>query len=167
MEILEMLSSYNIWTILMIGVAFIVGIIKLIEGAKKLWQKRQDFQQQNIAKGIEKEQKKEAQEHRLECEQREIQDMQSQLNLLLQIIEKQQEQIDLLIQSDELDIKAWIKNQHEKWMALQCIDSQSLELLCHRYEIYAKEGGNSWAERLVDDLKSLPVVTTAPLTHNN
>ena len=78
---------------------------------------------------------------------------------MMQMLQKQQAQIDLLIQSDELTIKAWIKEQHEKWVAFQCIDSQSLELLTQRFNIYQQEGGNSWAEKLIDEIKELPIIT--------
>ena len=80
------------------------------------------------------------------------------------IAERQQELIELLIASDELDIKSWIKMQHEKWIPRQCIDSQTLDLLAQRFEIYEQEGGNSWAEKLVNELKALPVVTAIPVT---
>lgn len=81
---------------------------------------------------------------------------------LRKIAERQAELIQILIQSDQLDIKSWLKAQHEHWMELGCIDSQMLDLVTQRFAIYAKEGGNSWAERLVEDMRSLPVVTWHP-----
>ena len=46
------------------------------------------------------------------------------------------------------------------------IDSQSLELLEDRFKIYTKEDGNSWAEKLMNEMRALPLVTvfnnTAP-----
>lgn len=82
---------------------------------------------------------------------------------LTEIAQRQQELIELLIKSDELSIKSWIKAQHEKWIPRQCIDSQTLELLEARYSIYTKEGGNSWAEKLVKELRALPVVTVVSI----
>jgi hypothetical protein len=79
------------------------------------------------------------------------------------MLENQEKMIELLIASDELSIKAWIKEQHETWMPLGCIDSQTFELLEARYKIYVDEGGNSWAKKLMDDLRGLPVVTVIPL----
>jgi hypothetical protein len=37
-----------------------------------------------------------------------------------------------------------------------------LELICDRYDIYKEEGGNSWAEKLVNEIKALPVVIVIP-----
>jgi hypothetical protein len=45
-------------------------------------------------------------------------------------------------------------------MAKKYIDSQSLDLLESRYKIYVREDGNSWAEKLMNDLRALPIVTT-------
>ena len=75
-------------------------------------------------------------------------------------LQTQEKLLSLLIESDQLNIKAWIKSQHEKWMAKKYIDSQSLDLLEARYKIYVREDGNSWAEKLMNDLRALPIVTT-------
>ena len=40
-----------------------------------------------------------------------------------EIAQNQEKLIQLLIKSDELDIKSWIKLQHEKWVPRKCIDS--------------------------------------------
>ena len=102
-------------------------------------------------------------EERFEAGEDRIADLEKEEAKLTQILKNQQKQIDLLIRSDELDIKAWLKQQHEHWMHIGAIDSESLSLVIDRYEIYAEEGGNSWAERLVNDIKSLPIVTAIEL----
>lgn len=102
-------------------------------------------------------------EERFEAGEDRITDLEEEEAKLTQILQNQQKQIDLLIRSDELDIKAWLKQQHEHWMHIGAIDSESLSLVIDRYEIYAEEGGNSWAERLVNDIKSLPIVTAIEL----
>jgi hypothetical protein len=57
-------------------------------------------------------------------------------------------------------------------MAQGWIDLQALDLVCQRHEIYKEEGGNSWADCLVEDLKRLPhkqsVTPAAPrdICHN-
>lgn len=162
-EIIMFLSSYNPTTVLFIGIAFCFGIVKIIESIKNTLKKRQDFKEQGIQEGIAKERKHEAKERQQEEENKRITALEKTCSDLLSIVKAQQDSINLLIQSDELDIKAWIKLQHEKWMALGCIDSQSLDLVLQRYEIYAKEGGNSWAEKLVNEIKALPTVTVIPV----
>lgn len=163
-EILTFLSVYDPMIVLFIGMAFCFGIVKIIESIKEAWKKRQDFKEQGIQEGIAKERKHEARERQQEEEDRRICTLEKTCADLLTIVKAQQDSINLLIQSDELDIKAWIKLQHEKWIALGCIDSQSLDLVLQRYEIYAKEGGNSWAEKLVNEIKALPTVTVIPVT---
>lgn len=102
-------------------------------------------------------------EERFEAGEDRIADLEEEEAKLTQILQNQQKQINLLIRSDELDIKAWLKQQHGHWMHIGAIDSESLSLVIDRYEIYAEEGGNSWAERLVNDIKSLPIVTAIEL----
>lgn len=48
-------------------------------------------------------------------------------------------------------------------MHIGAIDSESLSLVIDRYRVYAEEGGNSWAERMVNDIKALPIVTAIEL----
>lgn len=67
--------------------------------------------------------------------------------------------VDLLMESDQQAIKAWIKAQHDKWMPKKYIDNYTLQLLDKRYAIYVKENGNSWAEDMVNDLRALTVVS--------
>jgi hypothetical protein len=55
--------------------------------------------------------------------------LEQEVSELKEIAQNQQKLIELLIQSDELDIKSWIKTQHERWMPLGYIDSQMLDLL--------------------------------------
>jgi hypothetical protein len=38
------------------------------------------------------------------------------------------------------------------------IDSQILDLLEERYDIYKKENGNSWALKLMNELRALPTI---------
>ena len=82
---------------------------------------------------------------------------------------EQSEELTRLRKSDRLAIKTWIKEQHEKWIRLGCIDNYTLDLLEERYAIYKEEGGNSWAKKLMDELRALPTVTVVAITdiHEN
>lgn len=65
--------------------------------------------------------------------------------------------INLLIQSDKDDIKSYITREHhyfcyqKKW-----IDDFSLDCLERRYQHYADEGGNSFIEDFMQELRALP-----------
>ena len=43
-------------------------------------------------------------------------------------------------------------------MLLGYIDGQTLDLLEQEFDIYTQEGGNGWALRMMNDMRSLPSV---------
>ncbi len=67
------------------------------------------------------------------------------------------DKINLLIESDKDDIKSFLTREHhyfcyqKKW-----IDDYSLECCEKRYQHYAEEGGNSFIEGFMNDLRALP-----------
>ena len=69
--------------------------------------------------------------------------------------------VDMLINSDKDDIKAFITREHhhfcyqKKW-----IEDYSLDCIERRYQHYTEEGGNSFIKKLMDELRALP--TTEP-----
>lgn len=159
-----LLADFSITTIVLVLLIGIPSIVNFIKWCKNLWQQREQFKQDNIEKGKQIEAKAEAKIAEKELVKTQIEELQKNVSDLTRLIESQEKQIQLLIDSDELSIKAWIKVQHETWMPLGCIDGQTFELLEQRFKIYTKEGGNSWAEKLVNDLRQLPVVTVIPIT---
>lgn len=163
MDLLTFLSQYPIWAVILIAVASIIIVLKIIEGCKKLWQKRKDFQKAAEQRGEEHQREEDAQAQEKEGAEKRLQKLEENYSKLSEILIKQQQTLDLLMESDELDIKTWIKTQHDQWMPTGYIDSQILDLVCQRYEIYEREGGNSWAKKMVDDMKQLTIVTNVPL----
>lgn len=159
----ELFMAFDPLTVILVLMIGIPSIINFIGWCKRIWNQRQQFQQENIDKGKRIEAREEREENRLQKGESRMTTLESDVADLKGIAKKQQELIELLIQSDELDIKSWIKIQHEKWMPKGCIDSQTLDLLEQRYAIYEKEGGNSWAKKLMTELRSLPVVTVIPI----
>lgn len=69
--------------------------------------------------------------------------------------------LDTLIDSDKHDIKAYIIAAHKEFTKLKSIDYYSLECLEKRFKIYSREGGNTYIEDLMKDLRRLPLVTPA------
>lgn len=164
MGTLTFLSQYSFWTIALIVAAILIVGEKIIHWCKDTWKKREEFKQQYVQKGREIERQEEHQDDRFVNGEARMTQLEKDVGDLKTIIQKQQELIELLIKSDELDIKSWIKAQHERWIPLGCIDSQTLELLEQRFAVYTKEGGNSWAEKLVKELRALPTVVNLPIT---
>ena len=156
-------------TIILVLIIAIPSIVNFITWCKGIWQKREDFKQANIEQGKKIEKEAETQEHRLENGETRMTQLEADVKSLTETIDRLEKTLNLLTVSDQLDIKSWIKMQHEKWIPRQCIDSQTLDLLEQRFKIYEKEGGNSWAKKLVDELRALPVVTVVPIQdiHDN
>lgn len=65
--------------------------------------------------------------------------------------------IDLLMISDKDDIKAYITREHHYFCYdLGYIDDYNLDCIERRYALYVKEGGNSFVEELMKDIRALP-----------
>ena len=66
-------------------------------------------------------------------------------------------EVVVFIESDKDDIKSWITEKHHfycyerKW-----IDDYSMDCIEKRYGHYKDEGGNSFIEELMNELRSLP-----------
>ena len=86
-----------------------------------------------------------------------VQTHDEQIAKLQKTIQTLVDNVNLLIESDKDDIKAFITRQHhyfcyqKKW-----IDDYSLDCVERRYEHYEAEGGNSFIETLMDELRALP-----------
>ena len=158
-----LLAQFSLETIIIISIAALVGAFKLYSWAQKMYQKKLSDDAAKIQQGRELQKRDTAQEERFEGGEARIAKLEIAIVTLTNIANKQQDQIDLLIQSDELNIKTWMKEEHEKWMPKGFIDNYTYDLLEQRYAIYTKEGGNSWAEKIMSDLRSLPVVTIVPV----
>lgn len=67
--------------------------------------------------------------------------------------------VDLLTQSDKDAIKAYITKEHHYFVYQKgWIDDYSMDCIQRRYVHYNKEGGNSFIDALMQDLRDLPTV---------
>lgn len=65
--------------------------------------------------------------------------------------------IDMLVESDRDDIKAYITKEHHKFCYDRgWIDDFSLDCLEKRFKHYADEGGNSFIRGFMQELRTLP-----------
>jgi hypothetical protein len=72
-------------------------------------------------------------------------------------LNKQQEILTLLTESDRDDIKSWIVQQYHHFYEEQgWIDDFSMDSLEKRYACYQQEGGNSYITGMVKQLRTLP-----------
>ena len=73
--------------------------------------------------------------------------MEGNINLLTDAVNELKKQNELLLKSDMLATKAWIKEQHDIWVPKQCIDSQILDLLEAKYKIYKQFLGGTYGTK--------------------
>ena len=71
-------------------------------------------------------------------------------------LEKQQKTLDMLVESDRDDIKSWLVQQYHYFMKLGSIDDFSKDTIEKRAAHYFIEGGNSYIEDLLKQIRKLP-----------
>ena len=120
-----------------------------------------DWAQDNINKTFNKKHskitEKEQLERRLQQENQMIVTLQQSQKVTDNILQDLSKKINLLIDSDKDDIKSFITRQHHYFCyKIGWIDDFSLDCVEKRYQHYADEGGNSFIEGFMDELRALP-----------
>ena len=64
--------------------------------------------------------------------------------------------IKRLVTSDRNDIKSWLVEKHHFFINQGWIDDFSMDTVNRRFSDYVEEGGNSYAESLVNAIRDLP-----------
>lgn len=85
-----------------------------------------------------------------------IESLKAKDELLQKDIDNVATDVKLLIESDKSSILAWITQQHHYFLRMGWIDDFSLMTIEKRFKYYKEEGGNSFAEDLMHDLRKLP-----------
>lgn len=139
---IELLSAYSFSEIL----AIIVALAFAIKGTISFW----DWAKERLRRMFNK-------ETQYETEQQKIENLTENQKQLMEAIEKLTTKVDMLIDSDKDDIKAYITEKHhcyvygQKW-----IDDYTLDCITRRFQHYKSEGGNSFIETLMKELENLP-----------
>lgn len=149
----EILTQYSITEILVFLFVLIASIKTTLNSMEYLWER--------ISKIFKKQQK--------DIEQQEdftkhVQESEKQIKELYDLHTKTEENlnriidsIQLLINSDKDDIKAWVTEKHHYYCyEKKHIDDYSLDCIEKRYTHYRNEGGNSFVEDLMKDIRRLP-----------
>lgn len=90
----------------------------------------------------------------------EIDGLKDQEKEILKAVNKMTDSIQLLMESDKDDIKAWITEKHHYFCyEKHYIDDYSLDCIEKRYSHYVAEKGNSFVSDLMEDLRKLPKVS--------
>lgn len=89
---------------------------------------------------------------------KQLEEKQKELDEKLSRVERS---IHMLINSDKNDIKTWIVAKHRQLMLQQWVDAYDLDCIERRFADYSQEGGNSYVEDLIIDIRKLPKVQPA------
>lgn len=145
----DLLSNYSLDQIVMFIVllaAAIKGVISWYEWAKGKIKHKYDTA---------------SEKEKIDKEMREdIDNLNENMIKLCDKVDKITDTVNLLVESDKDDIKAWITREHHYFCyTLGCIDDYNLDCIERRYAHYKEEGGNSFTEDLMGEIRMLPKKT--------
>ena len=145
-ELFQKFTFPDIVTFIVLFALAIKGIISFFE-----------WSQQKIGKVLHIKNDKEQMKQKLLKNTELIEKITNKQNNTDEYLQEMSQKIDLLIQSDKDAIKSYITGEHHKFCYdLKEIDDFSLDCLQKRYRHYADEGGNSFIEGFMQDLRKLP-----------
>lgn len=160
---LEILTAFSVRQIITytIMLAFAVkGGVDFFGWCKEKYQKKFDKDHAQLLK------QEMLEEHYKECSEQHQESvdrynsLENKIDLLTETVnhkvDKLEAQLTRLTESDMHDIKGWIVEKHHELMKKQWVDDFTIDTLEKRYADYVAEGGNSYVEGLMEDLRSLP-----------
>ena len=150
---LDLLKEYSVSQILIFLVFIAIAIKEVIQFID--WAKQRTLQSVNestssieLIKKIEE--KDREQDRKIEQILEAQKNSSENIDLILQ-------QIQSLIKSDRDAIKAYITKEHHYFCyEVRWIDDYNLDCLEKRYQRYVEEGGNSFIESLMEEVRALP-----------
>ena len=116
-----------------------------------------DWMSDRLRKHFKKETTKEQEYNNLKDQLNEVIKNQIQLS---DDVREMSEMVNILLNSDKDDIKAWITEKHHYFCyKLGYIDAYNLDCIEKRYNHYKEENGNSFVADLMEDIRKLPRVS--------
>ena len=184
---LELLTTYEISDILIFIVilalaakefiSFIDWIKKKVDSFKQeeiLDQKEQDKidsydakLKANSDKILSLENRMSSLEQRIEKTEKEFQIFLKQQNEINDNLQALVKKVNILLESDKEDIKAYVTEKHHFYIHRGWIDDFTLECIEKRFQCYKEEDGNSFVENLVNDLRRLPRQPPTNVIHDS
>ena len=141
-ELIQLLKQFDITTFL----TFIIVLALAAKGVIIFF----DWVKERLMKMFNKQTKKQRQIEQLQQQERSIKELKDNMESI-------QSKMNLLIESDKDDIKAWITEKHHFYCYQQkYIDDYTLDCLEKRFSHYEVEGGNSFVHNLMEELRALP-----------
>ena len=141
-ELIQLLKQFDITTFL----TFIIVLALATKGVIIFF----DWVKERLMKMFNKQTKKQRQIEQLQQQEKSIKEVKNDMESI-------QSKMNLLIESDKDDIKAWITEKHHFYCYQQkYIDDYTLDCLEKRFSHYEVEGGNSFVHNLMEELRALP-----------
>lgn len=162
----ELLSMYPIAEILIILILGGGALWKFWKWISGLYKEHKANQQAAYQQGISAEKDKEKEIERFEKGEARMTELEEQEKDLDSRLKKQEEQLESIVLSDQLDIKQQVKKTYEKVYRTRTIDSYDLDILEQRFKIYKARGGNGHTEALMKWIRENATVVTAYPVHN-
>lgn len=139
---MQLLKDYNLSTIIQIVILLALALKGGISFLEWIWPR--------LKKMIRRAEDPKKIKYNLRQQEEKINEINKSLQ---QLIKK----VDVLIQSDKDDIKAWITREHHYFVYQKgWIDDYSLDCIEKRYGHYKYQGGNSFIQGLIQEIRSLP-----------
>ena len=141
-ELIQLLKQFDITTFL----TFTIVLALAAKGVIIFF----DWVKERLMKMFNKQTKKQKQIEQLQQQEESIKELKNNMESI-------QSKMNLLIESDKDDIKAWITEKHHFYCYQQkYIDDYTLDCLEKRFSHYEVEGGNSFVHNLMEELRALP-----------
>ena len=164
-EMLQLLAAYSIQEI----VTFFIMLVLAIKGGADLVDWFRDRYQRKFDKDyIHMTKQEHLEEHYRKCSEQHAEfierysDVEKKIDSLAQNfnnrLDNLEKAIKQLTESDMHDIKGWIVEKHHHFTTKGWVDDFTMDTLEKRYSDYKQEGGNSYVEGLMRELRALPHV---------
>lgn len=152
-DIVNFFSKYSFLEITI----FIAALVLAIKGGVEFYKWIKNILLDWYNNKYNKDTEKKFLEDQLIKEKNDIEHIKSEQQMLKQSIADIKASVDLLIDSDKDDIKSFLTKEHHYYCYIQgWIDDHSYECCLKRYSHYKKEGGNSFIDEFMEELKELP-----------
>ena len=150
---MELLEQYTIPQI----IAFIIGLVAMIKGAWDTIEYFKDKYKRKFNKDYDVKIKETKLENFYNKTQQRHEEVMAKIDKVSDSVDTLSKRIDKLTESDMHDIKQFIVKEYHYFTEQKGqIDDYSLDTILLRYADYKDEGGNSYIETLIDELKKLP-----------
>lgn len=150
---IELLQKYSPSDILMFTILLALAVKSLISFFDWAYERFQRI----FNKEYSKLNKQQELEKRLQRGDEIMKTLQANQQMTDKVLQNLSAKIDMLIDSDKDAIKSYITKQHHYFCyQVGWIDDFSLDCLEKRYGHYADEGGNSFIEGFMEELRALP-----------